>query len=300
MVSWIFQKVRKTLQMKPLLLWGIRLLAGLLVWLAAIGFWAVPAVAFALNLVLSGSVALIFLRAYQGTFPEVCDLFSPFRLEQLPHLVGGMAWMSLWVFLWTLIPVAGLVLGPVKLYTYRLTPYILMTRPDVKATEAIQVSARETKGYRGKVFLADLLIYGSWALVLLLLLGLAQIRFLHVPFYVLLALAAVLGAALTPLVAGLAQAGFYDEIQHCLADPAYSARYAPPAPPAYIPPAAVSSPKAQQAPTYNTAPSVAKRRPNPPGSAATAAPSWTAPHCNNQFGCQIKPAEQTFHLLSGF
>lgn len=211
MVSWIFQKVRKTLQMKPLLLWGIRLLAGLLVWLAAIGFWAVPAVAFALNLVLSGSVALIFLRAYQGTFPEVCDLFSPFRLEQLPHLVGGMAWMSLWVFLWTLIPVAGLVLGPVKLYTYRLTPYILMTRPDVKATEAIQVSARETKGYRGKMFLADLLIYGSWALVLLLLLGLAQIRFLHVPFYVLLALAAVLGAALTPLVAGLAQAGFYDD-----------------------------------------------------------------------------------------
>ncbi|OLA31227.1 MAG: hypothetical protein BHW33_03505 [Firmicutes bacterium CAG:137_57_8] len=227
MVSWIFQKVRKTLQMKPLLLWGIRLLAGLLVWLAAIGFWAVPAVAFALNLVLSGSVALIFLRAYQGTF----------------HLVGGMAWMSLWVFLWTLIPVAGLVLGPVKLYTYRLTPYILMTRPDVKATEAIQVSARETKGYRGKMFLADLLIYGSWALVLLLLLGLAQIRFLHVPFYVLLALAAVLGAALTPLVAGLAQAGFYDEIQHCLADPAYSARYAPPAPPAYIPPAAGQQPQ---------------------------------------------------------
>ena len=214
--------------MKPLLLWGIRLLAGLLVWLAAIGFWAVPAAAFALNLVLSGSVALIFLRAYQGTFPEVCDLFSPFRLEQLPHLVGGMAWMSLWVFLWTLIPVAGLVLGPVKLYTYRLTPYILMTRPDVKATEAIQVSARETKGYRGKMFLADLLIYGSWALVLLLLLGLAQIRFLHVPFCVLLALAAVLGAALTPLVAGLAQAGFYDEIQHCLADPAYSARSAAP------------------------------------------------------------------------
>ena len=149
--------------------------------------------------------------------------------------MGGMAWMSLWVFLWTLIPVAGLVLGPVKLYTYRLTPYILMTRPDVKATEAIQVSARETKGYRGKMFLADLLIYGSWALVLLLLLGLAQIRFLHVLFYVLLALAAVLGAALTPLVAGLAQAGFYDEIQHCLADPAYSARYAPPAPPCLHP-----------------------------------------------------------------
>ncbi|MFR0734498.1 MAG: hypothetical protein ACLSHU_10185 [Oscillospiraceae bacterium] len=193
MVSWIFQKVRKTLQMKPLLLWGIRLLAGLLVWLAAIGFWAVPAAAFALNLVLSGSVALIFLRAYQGTFRKFATL-SPLPPEQLPHLVGGMAWMSLWVFLWTLIPVAGLVLGPGSSLHLPFDPYILMTWPDVKATEAIQVSARETKGYRGKMFLADLLIYGSWALVLLLLLGLAQIRF-RMSRFAFYWLAAVLGAA---------------------------------------------------------------------------------------------------------
>ena len=143
---WIYRKIRKLLQTKPVQLWGISLLAGLLVWLAAIGFWAIP------------SMALIFLRAYQGAAPAVGDLFSPFRREQLPHVVGGMAWMSLWVFLWSLIPVAGLILGPVKLYTYRFAPYILMTRPDVKATDAIRISAQETRGYRGKMFLADLLI----------------------------------------------------------------------------------------------------------------------------------------------
>ena len=240
---WIYRKIRKLLQTKPVQLWGISLLAGLLVWLAAIGFWAIPAMAWFLDLVFSGSMALIFLRAYQGAAPAVGDLFSPFRREQLPHVVGGMAWMSLWVFLWSLIPVAGLILGPVKLYTYRFAPYILMTRPDVKATDAIRISAQETRGYRGKMFLADLLIYGSWSLLLLVLLGLAQIPFLRVPCYALLILATLLGAALTPLLAGLAQAGFYDEVQHCLADPAYSARYAPPAPPAYIPPAAGQQPQ---------------------------------------------------------
>lgn len=88
---WIYRKIRKLLQTKPVQLWGISLLAGLLVWLAAIGFWAIPAVAWFLDLVFSGSMALIFLRAYQGAAPAVGDLFSPFRREQLPHVAGGMA-----------------------------------------------------------------------------------------------------------------------------------------------------------------------------------------------------------------
>ena len=120
--------------------------------------------AFALNLVLSGSVALIFSPRLSGNLSGSLRPLLPFRLEQLPHLVGGMAWMSLWVFLWTLDP--GCRSGLRTCQALHLPfdpPYILMTRPDVKATEAIQVSARETKGYRGKMFLADLLIYGSWA-----------------------------------------------------------------------------------------------------------------------------------------
>ena len=36
---WIYRKIRKLLQTKPVQLWGISLLAGLLVWLAAIGFY---------------------------------------------------------------------------------------------------------------------------------------------------------------------------------------------------------------------------------------------------------------------
>ncbi len=242
MVSWICRNVRSVLQTKPWRLWGVSLLAGLLTWLGVIGFVGVPAVAFCLDLALAGSLALLFLEAYRGNAVESRDLFTPFRREQLPHLVGGMAWMSLWVFLWFLIPVAGLVLGPMKLYAYRFTPYILLTRPDVKATEAIQVSARETQGYRGKMFLVDLLIYGALILAALLLTGLAQIPWMGPLFYTLLVVVVLLAVFLIPLFTGLIRAGFYDEVQHCLEDPSYSARFAPPTPPAYTPPAAGQQP----------------------------------------------------------
>lgn len=242
MVSWICRNVRSVLQTKPWRLWGVSLLAGLLTWLGGIGFVGVPAVAFCLDLALTGSLALLFLEAYRGNAVESRDLFTPFRREQLPHLVGGMAWISLWVFLWFLIPVAGLVLGPMKLYTYRFTPYILLTRPDVKATEAIQVSARETQGYRGKMFLVDLLIYGALILAALLLTGLAQIPWMGPLFYTLLVVVVLLAVFLIPLFTGLIRAGFYDEVQHCLEDPSYSARFAPPTPPAYTPPAAGQQP----------------------------------------------------------
>ncbi len=110
--------------MKPLLLWGIRLLAGLLVWLAAIGFWTVPAVAFALNLVLSGSVALIFSPRLSGNLSGSLRPLLPFRLEQLPPPGGRYGMDEPLGLPVDAIPVAGLVLGPVKLYTYRLTPPI--------------------------------------------------------------------------------------------------------------------------------------------------------------------------------
>lgn len=242
MVSWICRNVRSVLQTKPWRLWGVSLLAGLLTWLGVIGFVGVPAVAFCLDLALTGSLALLFLEAYRGNAVESRDLFTPFRREQLPHLVGGMAWMSLWVFLWFLIPVAGLVLGPMKLYAYRFTPYILLTRPDVKATEAIQVSARETQGYRGKMLLVDLLIYGALILAALLLTGLAQIPWMGPLFYTLLVVVVLLAVFLIPLFTGLIRAGFYDEVQHCLEDPSYSTRFAPPTPPAYTPPAAGQQP----------------------------------------------------------
>ena len=77
---------------------------------------------------------------------------------QFFRILGGMAWMQLWIFLWSLIPIVGIVFGIIRMYEYRFVPYILMTRDDVKPADAIKISKQETMGYKGKMFGADILL----------------------------------------------------------------------------------------------------------------------------------------------
>ena len=120
---------------------GISLLGALLCWLAGIGFAGILAVGFAIAWAIDVSLAMIFLHTYQtGEEPHTADLFQTFRKDRFLRVVGGMAWMSLWIFLWSLIPVVGIVFGVIRMYEYRFVPYILMTRDDVKPTDALRVS----------------------------------------------------------------------------------------------------------------------------------------------------------------
>lgn len=279
MVLLIYQKVGTTLKFKPLRLWGISLLALLLSLLASVGFIGIPAVAFMVAIALSGSMSLIYLQVYRGQEADPCNLFAPFNKAQFFHLVGGLAWMNLWIFLWALIPVAGLILAPAKLYAYRFTPYILLTRPEIRATDAIRVSAQETRGYRGKMFAADLAIWGPLLLLTLILLLLARIRFLASLFLTLLSLIAVLAVLLVPLLLGLIQAAFYDEIQHCIADPAYRAQFFVPISLPYSVPVPFDNSQNAQAPSRN--------QQTPPAGAVQYCPicgqpaSKAAKFCNN-------------------
>lgn len=218
------------LKTKPVRLWGISLLCLFLTGVACAGFIGIPAVSFVLALALQSAMTLLFLRAYRKEQVQTEDLFATFTKERFFHVVGGMAWMVLWVVLWALIPIVGVVFAVMKLYTYRFVPYILLTRPEVKATEAIKVSERETAGYRGKMFLAELLLWGVIVSLFLVLTALAWTPFLGW-FFVLVDAALVLAVwAFGSLIVGLVQAAFYDEVQRCNADPAYRAQYFPPAP----------------------------------------------------------------------
>ena len=149
MVKDLYQKSFSVLMKRPFRLWGLSLLAGVLLLAAQAGFIGVPAVAFCAALLLDASMAMIYLNTYRtGLEPKTAYLFSAFRKERVWHVLGGMAWMYLWIFLWSLIPVVGIVFGVIRAYEYRFTPYILMTRDDVKLTEAIKVSKAETLGYK--------------------------------------------------------------------------------------------------------------------------------------------------------
>ena len=187
MVNTIYQKSFAALMKRPFRLWGISLLGALLCWLAGIGFAGILAVGFAIAWAIDVSLSMIFLHTYQtGEEPHTADLFQTFRKDRFLRVVGGMAWMSLWIFLWSLIPVVGIVFGVIRMYEYRFVPYILMTRDDVKPTDALRVSREQTMGYKGKMFWADVIPVLLWIAVVLVLSLLGIIPYLGVLFRVIL------------------------------------------------------------------------------------------------------------------
>ena len=214
MIFAIYKKAFSILMKRPVLLWGISLLCALLAFIAGSAFALLPAVAFVIALALEASMALIYLNSYRTEVqPQAADLFTAFKKERFGRVVGGMAWMELWIFLWALIPIVGIVFAIIRTYEYRFTPYILMTRDDVKATDAIKISKQQTKGLKGKMFWADVLVAVAFGVASGILSLFGQIPYVGILFTIIYIVAAILYFLLCPLFLGLVQADFYLEGQ---------------------------------------------------------------------------------------
>ena len=281
MVKDLYQKSFSVLMKRPFRLWGLSLLAGVLLLAAQVGFIGVPAVPFCAALLLDASMAMIYLNTYRtGLEPKTAYLFSAFRKERIWHVLGGMAWMYLWIFLWSLIPVVGIVFGVIRAYEYRFTPYILMTRDDVKPTEAIKVSKAETMGYKGKMFGADMLAIGAWIVGIAVLSLLGAIPYLGVLFKIVRFVFNLAYSLLAPLFFGILSAAFYVEIQNRRAAGPQPSAPAQPVPP--VIPAPASEPETQPAPQGE--PVVTAQEPEAPAQPepeqeAPEQPQSTEPRC---------------------
>ena len=69
--------------------------------------------------------------------------------------VGITAWIMLWTTLWSLL---FIVPGIVKSYSFRLAPYLMIEYPDMTVREALKKSIQMTDGYKGRLFVLDLII----------------------------------------------------------------------------------------------------------------------------------------------
>ncbi len=220
MLMTIYGRAFKVLMKKPLKLWGISLLAIALTGaLSALCGVAIPVLGLAVTMLISTSMTMIYLAGYRGQDVEVAQLFSCFKdWQTIKRVLLGLGWMALWIFLWSLIPVVGWIFALIRAYEYRLTPYILVTEPEVSITDAIKVSAERTKGYKLQMWLADF-VYVLMFFVACLVLGLfAAIPVLGILFTLALVVLYIAFFALSPLFAGLVQAAFYEEIanaKHC-------------------------------------------------------------------------------------
>ena len=281
MVSSIYKKTFSVLMKRPFRLWGISLLAEFLCLVAYAGFIGVPAAAFCAALLLSASMSMIFLNSYRtGLEPKTAYLFASFKKDRILRVLGGMAWMQLWIFLWSLIPIVGIVFGIIRMYEYRFVPYILMTRDDVKPTDAIKISKQETMGYKGKMFGADILLGAVYLGAFLVFTLLGKIPYLGVLFRILWVLIAIAYGLLAPLFSGIMQAAFYVEIQNRRAAGPQPSAPAQPVPP--VIPAPASEPETQPAPQGE--PIVTAQEPEAPAQPepeqeAPEQPQSTEPRC---------------------
>ena len=214
MIKKIYGRVFTVLSRKPFKLWGLAWLSVFLAFLANLLFGIIPGVGIALGLLLEVALVIVFLRGYLGEELHTLQLFECFKdWKTIKRVLCGMGYMYLWVILWSLIPVVGIVFAIIRAYEYRLTPYILMLEPDVPATEAYKVSKKRTEGFKAKMFWADLLwVLIVWVAFLVLVL-LAQIKYVGFIFGIVAFLLYIAIILFAVIISGLIGAAFYVEIQ---------------------------------------------------------------------------------------
>jgi uncharacterized membrane protein len=205
----LVEKALVVLKQKPLRLWGISLLCQLLTGLAAI-FGVLPIISVPIAFVLSAGMTAVFLTGYRGNEVNSDALFAGFK--RFFPVAGGMGWMGLWILIWGLIPIAGPVFAVIKSYSYRFVPYLMIQDEHISATEALRLSMKKTEGFKGRMFLADLIVWAACAVVLLVLGALSLIPRVGIVFTILAALVVIFLALSLPLLMGLINAACYEEI----------------------------------------------------------------------------------------
>lgn len=102
--------------------------------------------------------------------PGLGTLFSGFTTNYW-NLVGGMFYMNLRVFLYSLLLV---IPGVIKSYQYTFVPYLLAENPDMDGARAAEISTVMTDGEKWNIFVLDLSFLG-WNLLGHLLLGIGTL-----------------------------------------------------------------------------------------------------------------------------
>jgi len=174
----------------------------------AIIFGVFPLVWLPIVLVLQLGMINIFRSGYRGMQISAAQLFEGFNNGKFMRNAGGMGWKSLWLLIWGLVPIVGII----KYYSYRFVPYIMLAEPDISATDALKKSIAQTNGFKGKMFLTDFII-GAAIFVVAFVFGLLTMIPLVGPvFGVIGVLCYIVVMIFLPLFFGILEAVYYEKI----------------------------------------------------------------------------------------
>lgn len=215
MIFKIYKKALDALMKLPFKAWGLTLLCGLLGGMSA-SLFLIPIVAICVGILFSVASMVICLYALRGQDVETLMVFDNFKSwPRAKRILCGMGWMLLWIFLWSLIPVAGPIIAIIRCYEYRFVPYILACEPEIAPKDALEESKKRTNGLKAKMFWADVLLpvvfFAAWGILygISSLLCKIYIGYLLIPVCILVLIAYYL---LIGFYKGLVKAAWYDTV----------------------------------------------------------------------------------------
>lgn len=205
-----YKKAFDVIMRKPFVLWGLSLMSVLISSIIFFICGLIPAVAVFFSYLIGAGMSRIYLDGLKGRAVSSDQLFSAFS-SKAGRIAGALAWKDLWIIIWALIPIVGPFFAIYKSYSYRFVSYIVMTRPEVTATQALKLSMQMTNGKKLNMFLADICFNVGTFFVFFFLGLFAGIPFINILFMPILFVAYIIYFALAPIFTGLYQASFYEE-----------------------------------------------------------------------------------------
>ncbi len=174
-----------------------------------------PILAYPLSILVSVGMSMIFLRITREEEIYCVHLFDVFKNKTTAwRVILGIAWKSLWIFIWALIPIAGIYFAIRRRLEYMLTRYILLYEPEIPITEALNLSKERMMGYKKDVFLTYLFVILITCFIPVLFFGLAFIPgAAGIVFLVLFLITLIVVIILLTILFGVLDAEFYNEIE---------------------------------------------------------------------------------------
>lgn len=115
-----------------------------------------------LTVVLGAGFVLYLMAVRRGERSEFLTLFDGFSF--VGKLIAVELLISLFITLWSFLFV---IPGIIAMYRYRFALYNLYEDPGIGVLEAIDMSKRQTYGYKGQLFMLDLSFIG-WSILAML------------------------------------------------------------------------------------------------------------------------------------
>lgn len=139
--------------------WGAAIL-GMVIYMVVVSLLSSTGVgALVTGLVAVGYISL-FVTLLRGNKPSFEGCISAITDNIGTKFVSTLL-VTLYTFLWSLLFV---IPGIVKSYAYAMTPYILLDRPELSPTQAIDESQKMMDGHKMDLFILDLSFIG-WILL---------------------------------------------------------------------------------------------------------------------------------------